>query len=170
MSLIIYILGDIMDSNLFWCIIGIIGGGFLSLLISAVFFFIGLKRKYLSYYIKTFCLISNKVNQISDLEIQYHNQKLDHLFLSTITFTNTGNSIIEYKDFVPSYLPFLYTNGEFIRSDTLNLDSTELNKNCIIKITYTNNNKANLNFDYIAKKGKISLSFFHTEDIFLVGN
>lgn len=161
-----------MDSNLFWCIIGIIGGAFFSLLISLFFYLIGLKRKCISYYIKTFCIISDKVNQITDLEITYHDNKLEDLYSSTIIIKNTGNSIIEYQDFIISDTPSLCTDGEFIINDTFNSDSTILNEKNNLKIIYKNDiniNQLNLNFDYIAKKEKIVLSFFHTGNIYFNG-
>lgn len=37
--------GNLMDSNLFWCIVGIIGGAIFSLFISLFFYLIGKKKK-----------------------------------------------------------------------------------------------------------------------------
>lgn len=49
MSIIANIWRDIMDSNLFWCIIGIIGGAIFSLVIS--FIFISLAKHESAYHI-----------------------------------------------------------------------------------------------------------------------
>lgn len=88
-----------MDSNLFWCIIGIIGGAIFSLIITIIFYIIGKTRKRISYNIKTSCLISSNTNKINDLEIKYNNKKIDSLYLSRIKIKNTGNTIIEKSDF-----------------------------------------------------------------------
>lgn len=56
--------GGIMNSNLFWCIIGIAGGAVASFFISYIFYFKGLTKKRLTYDIKTFfyCFKQNKPN------------------------------------------------------------------------------------------------------------
>lgn len=156
-----------MNSNLFWCIIGIVGGAIFSLLISLFFYLLGLKRKHISYYIETFCIISNKVNQIADLEIKYHNNKLPYLYLSKIVINNSGNSIIEYQDFPTSYIPVLYTDGKFIINNTFISELTANNQKDDFKIIYNDidTNKITLSFDYLAKNEKIILSFFHTGNI-----
>lgn len=64
-----------MDSNLFWCILGIIGGAIVSFIISLSFYRFGLKKKRLSYEINTSCLISNNINQISGLKVKYKTKK-----------------------------------------------------------------------------------------------
>ena len=42
-----------MNSNLFWCVVGIIGGAIVSFIISLLFYFLGIKKKRLSYEINT---------------------------------------------------------------------------------------------------------------------
>lgn len=150
------------NSSALWGIIGLIGG----IIVTSFFYFIGLKRKCMSYYIDTFTIISNKANQITDLEIKYHDNKLNHLYLSKITITNIGNCIIEYQDFASTYLPFLYTDGEFLIDFASGSVLSDEVKD--FKITYNGNydiNKLNLNFDYLAKDQEIILSIFHTGDI-----
>ena len=65
-----------MNSNLFWCIIGIIGGIIPSALVSYFFYKKGLNRKRLAYNIKTFCIISDKINQIKGLEVKYTSKEM----------------------------------------------------------------------------------------------
>ena len=83
-----------MNSNLFWCIVGIIGGAIFSLLISLFFYFKGLNKKRLTYDIKTFCIISDKINQINGLDVKYNSTEIENLYSSTVTIKNIGNSKI----------------------------------------------------------------------------
>ena len=156
-----------LNSNLFWCIVGIVGGAILSFIISLIFYFISTKRKRLSYSIKTFCLVSDKVNQINNLEIKYNCNEIENLYSSTLIIKNVGNSIIEKQDFALLYPPLLYTNGEFLidKSNTFLYGSVD---NFGITYNTDSNNKITkiiFEFDYIPIKGSISCSFFHTDNI-----
>lgn len=160
-----------MNSNLFWCIVGIIGGAIFSLLISFFFYFKGLNRKRLTYNIKTFCIISDKINQIKGLEVQYNSIEIDNLFSSTITIKNIGNSVIEKNDFAPSCPISLSTDGKFLVDESNRMNLFPLNKaNNVYPIfetdtTHRINNKIIIAFDYISKKEELTCSLFHTGDI-----
>lgn len=161
-----------MDSNLFWCIIGIVGGAVFSLLISLFFYFKGLNRKRITYNIKTFCIISNKINQVKGLEVKYNYKNIEDLFSSTITIRNIGNSIIEKDDFAPSYPLSICTNGHFIADDSNGVELLPLNHaNNVFPILNTDNNLCNritIIFDYISKEEEITCHFFHTKDDILL--
>lgn len=155
-----------MDSNLFWCIIGAL----FSLFISSLFYFIGIKRKRLTYSIKTFCLVSNKINQINGLEVKYNSNIIDDLYSSTITIKNIGNSVIEKQDFAPSCPISISTNGQFLVDETsaTNLFSSNKANNVNISFNTSENNVTNniiINFDYLSKKEELTCSIFHTGKI-----
>lgn len=156
-----------MNSSLFWCIVGIIGGAIISLLISSFFYFIGKKRTCLTYNIMTFCLISNKSIKIKGLEIKYNSQEIENLYSSTITIKNTGNSIIEKKDFVHSFPLSVSTDGYFIIDDSYNENFIFINNTSV-----TNNDEINkivIDIDYIPKREIQTFTFIHTENIFFSG-
>jgi len=154
------------NSNLFWCIIGAL----FSLFISSLFYFIGIKRKCLTYSIKTFCLVSNKINQINGLEVKYNSNVIDDLYSSTITIKNIGNSVIEKQDFAPSCPISISTNGQFLvdESNTTNLFSSNKANNVNISFNTSENNITNniiICFDYLSKKEELTCSIFHTGKI-----
>lgn len=86
------------NSSALWGIIGVIGG----IIVSSFFYFIGIKRKKISYEIYTFHLIQNKVSQIGGVEIKYKSNSLDSLNSSSIYISNVGNSVIERNNFAPT--------------------------------------------------------------------
>lgn len=160
-----------MDSNLFWCIIGIVGGAVFSLIISLIFFLVGLKHKKLNYNIQTFCLVSQKINQIKGLEVKYNSKEIENLYSSTITIKNIGNSVIEKQDVSPSCPFSISTNGVFLLNNFNDTNLYSSNKSnhvfASFNIDGTNNETSHiiLNFEYIAKKEEWTYTVFHTGDI-----
>lgn len=163
-----------MNSNLFWCIVGIMGGAIFSFIISSLFYFKGLTRKRLTYDIKTFSIVSNKVNQIKGLEVKYNSIEIENLYTSTITIKNIGNSVVKQQDLVPSCPISLSTSGQFLNSKMEVIESRPLNKKTRYNLSFeTKNNICNyikFNFDYIPKKAIITYSIFHTGDIIFNGD
>lgn len=117
-----------MNSNLFWCIAGILGGAIVSFFISYVFYFKGLTRKRLTYDIKTFSIVSNKINQIKGLEVKYNSTEIENLYSSTITIKNIGNSIVKEQDLVPSCPISLSTSGQFLNAKMECIESQPVSK------------------------------------------
>ena len=111
-----------MNSNLFWCIIGIIGGAIVSFIISLLFYFLGIKKKRLSYEINTICLISNNINQVKGLKVKYKSNKIDNLYSSKITIKNIGNVSIEKQDLATNYPLSISTNGQFLLNKSNGID------------------------------------------------
>ena len=163
-----------MNSNLFWCIVGIMGGAIFSFIISSLFYFKGLTRKRLTYDIKTFSIVSNKVNQIKGLEVKYNSIEIENLYTSTITIKNIGNSVVKQQVLVPSCPISLSTSGQFLNSKMEVIESRPLNKKTRYNLSFeTKNNICNyikFNFDYIPKKAIITYSIFHTGDIIFNGD
>lgn len=153
-------------SDLFWCIAGIIGGALVSFIISAIFFFVGLKRKRISCEFRTFCIYSNKFIGIEGLEVKYHSNKIDNLYSSTMIIKNTGNSIIENSDFSQSHALSATTTGKFLTdiSYTKIISSNKLN-NAHLHFEVDDKNTCNcisIVFDFLSKNDELYCTFFHT--------
>lgn len=161
-----------LNTNLFWCIIGIVGGAIFSLFISLFFYFKGLNKRRLGYYIKTFCIVSKKINQIIGLEVKYNSTEINNLFSSTITIKNIGNSIIEKQDFAPSFPISISTDDIFLANNITNFRSSNKVTNVKPLFEIDSNgtcNKITIDFDYIPKKEEIIFSVYHTGNIELNG-
>lgn len=160
-----------MNSNLFWCIIGIVGGAIFSLIISFIFYFIGLKRKRINYYIQTICLVSPRTNKIAELEVKYKSKYIEDLYTSTITIKNIGNSIIEKHDVSPSCPFSISTNGIFLLDNLKNTDLYSSNKtnhsHVFFDINSANDTCRNIifNFEYIDKEEEWTYTVLHTGNI-----
>ncbi len=163
-----------MDSNLFWCIAGIAGGAIISFLISYFFYFRGLTRKCLTYNIKTFCIVSDKINQIKGLEVKYNFNEIENLYSSSITIKNIGNSIVKEQDIAPLCPISISTSGQFLNSKNEYIESQPINKVSNYNLSFYNNGKIDncviFDFDYIPKKAIIKFSLFHTGDITFKGD
>ncbi len=163
-----------MNLNLFWCIIGIIGGAVFSFIISYLFYFKGQNRKHLTYDIKTFCIISNKINQIRGLEVKYNSIEIENLYSSTITIKNIGNSIVKEHD-VPNLNPIsISTSGQFLDYKISCIESRTINKIVDYSLSFKEANGIcnyiKFNFDYIPKNSIISFSLYHTDNITFDGD
>lgn len=163
-----------MDTNLFWCIIGITGGAVASFIISYFFYFRGLTRKRLTYDIKTICIMSDSINQINGLEVKYNSNDIDNLYSSTITLKNIGNSVINKQDIVPLCPISISTSGQFLKPKIKYIESYPTNKISKYNLLFQDNNgtcnSVKFDFDYIPKKAIITYSLFHTGDITFNGD
>lgn len=159
-----------MDLNLFWCITGIVGGAIISFLVSYFFYFKGLTKKRLTYEINTFCIVSDKVNQIKGLEVTYNSNEIDNLYSSTIIIKNIGNSIVKQQDMAPLCPISVSTSGKFLKPKNEYIVSQPANKVSDYNLSYINDSQINFNFDYIPQKAIIKFSLFHTDDIAFKGD
>lgn len=157
-----------MNSNLFWCIIGIIGGAIISFIISYFFYSKGIKRKSLIYDVTTTTLIAKKIVQVDGLCIKFKSKQLNNLYISTINIKNNGNTIIEPNDFAPSAPLSLTTDGEFLITSGNEIkiipENTYNNIHLLMEKDGDNICKeANIQFDFISKKDTILCTVFHTD-------
>lgn len=152
-------------SNLFWCIISIIGGFLGGLLL----YYLGKNRKRISYSIDTFCLVSNKISK-DKLNIEYNSTEIENLYSSTITIKNTG-SVINSEDFAPNSQLSLSTNGQFILNEDKDISLKSTNKANNVSPIFNFNNETNqcnsisIKYDYLAKREEITCTLLHTNDI-----
>lgn len=169
-----------MNPNLFWCIVGTIGGAIVGCIINLFFYIIGLTRKRIAYDIKTMSIVSNKVNQINGLEVKYYSIEIDNLYSSIITIKNMGNSIIKEGDFAPSCPLSILTSGQFLNAKIEKIqlnkktEQKQLNKNPNFNLELKGDgsifNKLQVHFDYIPKEASITFSAFHTGEIHFIGD
>lgn len=159
-----------MISNLFWCVMGIAGGA----IISYIFYLKSQNRKRLTYEIKTFCIISNKINQIQGLEVKYNSREIENLYCSTITIRNIGNSIIKKQDLVPQCPISILTDGQLLNAGSYYIESLPQNRITHYNLSSRENdgicNCIEFDFDYIPQKAIITYSLFHTGDIKFTGD
>ncbi len=158
-----------MDLNLFWCLVGIAGGAVTSTLISLFFYLKGINRKQLTYDISTFCIISNKINQIEGLEVKYNSTEIENLYSATITIRNIGNSIIEMHDLAPLCPISISTSGQFLKAGCDCVASSPADKRTNHTLLFRKSddlyNYVEFDFDYIPQKAVITFSLFYTGDL-----
>ena len=158
------------NSSALWGIIGLIGG----IIVSAFFYFLGVKRKSLIYDITTTTLVSENATQIEKLNITYDNKPIKKLYTTTIKIKNNSNSIIDTNDFAPSVPLSLITNGEFLTSSDTGVKLfAENTSNNVYPLFEVNENsmcqKVIIHFDYIAKNETIRCTVFHTNSLSING-
>lgn len=159
------------NTNLFWCIIGVIGGA----IVSTFFYLINIKRKRLLCIINTTPIVYNKISKLKGVTISHDNKPIHALYVTKIDIKNIGNSIIEPSDFAPVEPLYLITSGTFF-TDENSSSKIKTNKNFNnAHVTYVNDRtnkiciKSVINFDYIAKKETITITLFHSDEIYFHG-
>lgn len=157
-----------LNSSALWGIIGVIGG----IIVSSFFYFIGIRRKKISYNIYTFYLVENKVTQIGGLEIKYKSNSLDSLMSSSIFINNIGNSVIERNSFAPSCPITISTTGQFLIDDISKESIIPIEKEKQVHLVphYNNSgqcNSINVDFDYLSPKDTLHYTLIHTGEISL---
>lgn len=159
-----------MFLNLIWCLAGIAGGAIVSFFISYFFYFKGLTKKRLTYEINTFCIISDKINQIEGLDVKYNSNEIKNLYSSTITIKNIGNSIIKEQDVVSLCPLSILTSGQFLKDKSQYIESYPASKVSNYNLSFCTDNCVKFIFDYIPQKAIIKFSLFHTDDISFKGD
>lgn len=159
-----------MFSNLIWCLVGIVGGAIASYFISYFFFSKGLTKKCLTYEINTFCIISDKINQIEGLDVKYNSSEIKNLYSSIITIKNIGNSIIKEQDVVPLCPLTILTSGQFLKDKDQYIESYPASKVSNYNLSFYTDNCVKFIFDYIPQEAVIKFSLFHTGDISFKGD
>lgn len=164
-----------MDSNLFWCIAGIVGGGIVGFIINLIFYLIGKSKKIILYTIKTTKSISNKNKDIKYFDIKCDSVSAKKMCLSKVEVKNAGNSSIEKKDFSVTH-PLSICSIDFVlKPDFEKITHIAENNNVdwSFQLPPENSNLRSgyrlFDFDYIPPKGKISFFILHTNKIFIKG-
>ena len=118
--------------------------------------------------------MSEKVCQIEGLEVRYHSKEIDDLFCTIVTIRNIGNATIESSDFAPSCPLSISTTGKFLIDKTkgVNIVSSNTAYNVQPLFDLDDRNMCDsivIAYDYISKKGEITVSLFHTGNISVDG-
>ncbi len=118
--------------------------------------------------------MSDKVNQIKDLEVKYHSNTIQDLYSSSITIKNIGNSIVKEQDITPLCPITISTSGMFLTNEYEYIESHPINKISNYSLSFSSNGKIDncvkFNFDYIPQKAVITFSLFHTGNITFNGD
>lgn len=156
-----------MDSNLLTTIIGLIGSFGFGLL----FHKLATKKKRIEWNIYTSCLLSSEMKKIKGVDITYNSIPIDNLYHSKLQIRNSGNTIIEKQDIALKRPLCVYTTGNFIVDDQMQLSDLydENNVNIRVETLKKGGEKAIIDFDFISKGQTIELSFFHTGIISFAG-
>ena len=158
------------SSNLFWCIMGIIGGAILSAIISFVFFVLSKRRRKISYTKHTYKVIMDELPKINELEIKYKGNDVTDLSYSQIEIINSGNETLELDDFPKSKHLSINTKGQFFINTPDELEIASSNNAITIDVIIISPQKIEINFDYFNPHDKIILNILHTNDINVNGN
>lgn len=159
-----------MDSNLFWCVVGIIGGAILSAIISLIFFILSKRRRKISYIKHTYKVIMDKLPKINELEIKYKGNDVTDLSYSQVEFTNSGNETLELDDFPKSKHLSISTKGQFFINTPNELEIASSNNDITIDVIIISHQKIEINFDYLNPHDKIIFNILHTDNINVNGN
>ena len=153
------------ESNLFWAIVGLVGG----VITSLIFYLIDRKDRKLTYSIITTQLISNKLAQIDGLNILFNNLMVNELNSTEIIFRNEGNEVIEGNDFAKLDKLRLFTKGEFLVTNNVDSFVSESNKLSDFRLYITNASTINISFDYLPCNSSYRLNLLHSGAIKVLG-
>lgn len=142
-------------TNLFWCVIGIVGGG----VVSFYFFTLGKKNKRLSYYIDTKIFISEDANILEELNIPCDLKKVGNIYKSMVVLTNSGNDLIESIDFSVNHPLSIATDGRFFSVDKIH-DGKE---------TLGDDGKQKLEFEYLRPGSTARYIVYHSGELSISG-
>ena len=124
------------------------------------------ERKEITYRRFTNSLIIKKKSKLEKLDIKYDGNPIDDFAVSRILLWNSGNRTIMFDDMVPTKeLSIEMKEGKSILDYEILFSSEKTNNFSIEKI---NNNRINVNFDYIDKNDGVVVQILHTgtqEDI-----
>ena len=166
-------------SNLFWCIVGIIGGAVSSFLISLFFYLKGFKSKKILYSEKHSILYNGETCSIifpttdgrivrrfylalyADARYNMSVERLCRYDIEIFRFKITGKEVIHMEDFAHA-VPFqIRTSDNYapeISSLTVRMESS--NRNNTLTPTFENNTMR-INFDYLSKGETITIFILH---------
>lgn len=158
-----------MDSNLFWCIVGIIGGAISSFLISLFFYLKGFKNKKILFSeVFSFIPIVKEILFLMAYALWGVNVKTNHKYKNVTYFKikAVGKEVIEMKNFTDSSPFRIHFNSEY--ETTINNAKIGIaSSNSENKIGYTiKDNDILLNFDCLEKGDTIQICILSPDDVY----
>ena len=156
------------SSNLFWTIIGVLGGGVVSLVITLVVQRLS-SKKFISYEITT---ISVNINDKKDNYLYINEKPVNASYISVVKISTRNNGMITAADFFPDRQLTLIDsdapgkihairNGSFLNTNMSYRDWREKRNGVPIRMEQLSDDKALLEYDYIEKKRPLELIVFH---------
>jgi len=165
-----------LDSNLFWTIIGVVGGGILSLIITLLVQRFS-NRKFITFEITTWKYLSN------DNSVAFFSSEgafVDSMSISAVKISTRSSGLIRTKDFVPDQ-PLMLSDidapgkiyaikqGGFFDIHRKYFDKAKPFTRSQLAIVHISKDKAILDFDYIEKKRPLEFLVFHDAKLRIEG-
>jgi len=156
------------SSNLFWTLIGVFGGGVVSLVITLVVQRLSTK-KFISYEITT---INVSANNKKDNYLYVNEKVVNASYISVVKISTRTKGMITADDFFPDRqltlidgdAPgkiYVIKNGYFQNANMNYRDWSEKRNGVPIGMKQISDEKALLEYDYIEKKRPLELIVFH---------
>jgi hypothetical protein len=133
----------------------------ISLILACIFYKKSRKIKFPCYTVKSHNLIKDFINEIDALQIIYAGSPIKNFTISRIVFWNAGNDTINKNDIVDADPIAIYAknNNKLLRATIIKCIEGS-NKFKLGEIY--NDNKLNIDFDYIDENNGIAIQVFHT--------
>ena len=109
------------------------------------------------YYVTHNRIIENTKNICNDLNIKYKNKYIENFSSTTFVIINSSNTIKENDVCKKDLFGFQIKNGKFLDAQII-----EKNENISDLSLKKQNNKIQINFHHINKKGVIVIQLYHT--------
>lgn len=131
----------------------------------------GRQIQILEYNSSTSPIITNKINNIPELEITVGGEFVSDLALTKIEFTSRGNSTIKGSDFATLAPLQVISTGHFFNLETINeksISSDNPNLNPTVKVV--DKKTLNITFEYLKPKQSFSISILHDGEVSIAGD
>jgi len=132
----------------------------LTITLALISVFQSIKRKQLRIFIQTECVIDKNSVILDNLTINYCNEQIENLMISTIALINVGNVIIDHSD-IPLAAPLSINVCEDCRILSAEVLDTS-NESSSIELSCNKSYLVNINFDYLGKKDAVILKVIHS--------
>lgn len=143
--------------------------GLIGFCVSALFFFLGKKRKRLKYSVYSTALITNTIPDIPGLSISLHGQPIENLTMTKVIFENIGNQNIESSDFALSSPLHIVTDGKFFDSaQSLTVKSKD-GLDSSFDARYQSEQEILISFDFVKPKQDFSIYLLHSGTLSVTG-
>ena len=145
------------SSNLVWLILSLCS--IISVPLAIYFGRKSLSQKIINAVLSSNELITNNQSNISKVKILYDNETVDDITVTTLTFWNKTSTTIHKTDLIDAEPLSIFTNGGKILDVSVLKGSRSSNQ---INVSLTNDNSANITFDYLDKKEGGIIQVIHT--------
>ncbi len=163
------------NTNLFWTLLGVLGGGIVSLIISLLFHKLS-KRKLLCYTISN---ISYTSNDDSEACFTVKGTPIKSMYISLVRIYNKSNGLLRPNDFIPDQplsIVDLDAPGEIyaLKAGRMANNRTFYSRKkyedyAPLRLKHISKEKAIVEFDYIERKRPLEFLVFHSARLHVEG-